>query len=48
MCSESGGLGTAGSLSVYGDGDFSDDLPSSGGGSYLVQVLVDYFRMSPF
>ena len=46
--SESGGLGTAGSLSVYGDGDFSDDLPSSGGGSYLVQVLVDYFRMSPF
>jgi len=45
--SESGGLGSAGTLSVYGDGDFSDSMPA-GGGSFSIQVLVDGFRMSPF
>lgn len=45
--SESGGLDSSGSLSVYGDGGFEDELPS-GGGSFSIQVLVDGFRMSPF
>jgi len=46
--SKSGGLGSgAGSLTVYGDGDFSDDV-SSGGGGLTIQVLVDGFRISPF
>ncbi|MGH9337235.1 MAG: hypothetical protein ACRD21_26105, partial [Vicinamibacteria bacterium] len=45
--SESGGLGAGGSLSVYGDGDFSDDV-STGGSGVTIQVLVDGFRISPF
>jgi hypothetical protein len=45
--SKSGGLGGAGSLSVYGDGDFSDDV-STGGSGVTIQVLVDGFRVSPF
>jgi hypothetical protein len=46
--SESGGLGAnAGGVSVYGDGDFSDDV-SSGGSGITIQVLVDGFRISPF
>jgi hypothetical protein len=45
--SKSGGLGSAGSLSVYGDGDFSDDI-QSGGNGITIQVLVDSFRISPF
>ena len=45
--SESGGLGTAGSLSVYGDGQFND-TPASGGAGFSLQVMVDGFRMSPF
>jgi len=46
--SKSGGLGSgAGSLTVYGDGDFSDDV-SSGGSGLTIQVLVDGFRISPF
>ena len=46
--SKSGGLGnTAGGLSVYGDGDFSDDV-STGGSGITIQVLVDGFRVSPF
>lgn len=46
--SESGGLGSSGSLSVYGDGQFEDGLPGGGGGSFSIQVMVDGFRMSPF
>jgi hypothetical protein len=46
--SKSGGLGSGnGSLSVYGDGDFSDDV-STGGSGVTIQVLVDGFRVSPF
>ncbi len=46
--SKSGGLGTgAGSLTVYGDGDFSDDV-TTGGSGITIQVLVDGFRISPF
>ncbi len=45
--SESGGIGTSGNLSVYGDGDFSDDI-KSGGSGITIQVLVDSFRISPF
>jgi hypothetical protein len=45
--SESGGLGQSGSLSIYGDGDFSDDI-QSGGNGITIQVLVDSFRISPF
>lgn len=45
--SESGGIGTSGTLSVYGDGDFSDDI-QSGGSGVTIQVLVDSFRISPF
>jgi hypothetical protein len=46
--SESGGLGNnAGGVSVYGDGDFSDDV-STGGSGITIQVLVDGFRISPF
>jgi hypothetical protein len=43
----SGGLGTSGGLTVYGDGDFSDDVTSGGSGN-TIQVLVDGFRISPF
>ncbi len=46
--SKSGGLGSgAGNVTVYGDGDFSDDL-STGGSGITIQVLVDGFRISPF
>jgi hypothetical protein len=46
--SETGGLGSnAGGVSVYGDGDFSDDV-TSGGSGLTIQVLVDGFRISPF
>jgi len=46
--SKSGGLGSgAGSLDVYGSGDFSDDV-QSGGSGLTIQVLVDGFRISPF
>ncbi len=46
--SNSGGLGSgAGSLTVYGDGDFSDDV-TTGGSGITIQVLVDGFRISPF
>jgi hypothetical protein len=45
--SESGGLGGTGKLSVYGDGDFSDN-PTAGGSGLTIQVLVDGFRISPF
>jgi hypothetical protein len=46
--SKSGGLGSgSGSTTVYGDGDFSDDV-SGGGGGLTIQVLVDGFRISPF
>lgn len=45
--SESGGLGSSGSLSVYGDGEFEDGRP--GGSSFPGgQVMIDGFRMSPF
>ena len=44
--SESGGLGSAGNLTVYGDGEFEDG--PTGGGGFSIQVLVDGFRMSPF
>ena len=43
----SGGLGTSGGLTVYGDGDFSDDVTTGGSGN-TIQVLVDGFRISPF
>ncbi|HJS73517.1 MAG TPA: PilC/PilY family type IV pilus protein, partial [Vicinamibacteria bacterium] len=46
--SKSGGLGAnSGSVTVYGDGDFSDDV-STGGSGITIQVLVDGFRISPF
>jgi hypothetical protein len=46
--SKSGGLGSgAGNVTVYGDGDFSDDV-STGGSGITIQVLVDGFRISPF
>jgi hypothetical protein len=45
--SKSGGLDTAGSLTFYGDGKFSDDPPTTGGGM-TIQMLVDSFRISPF
>jgi hypothetical protein len=45
--SESGGLGSAGSLTVYGDGEFEDGA-AGGGAGFSIQVLVDGFRMSPF
>ena len=46
--SKSGGLGTgAGGVTVYGDGDFSDDV-TTGGSGLTIQVLVDSFRISPF
>jgi hypothetical protein len=46
--SKSGGLGSgAGSVTVYGDGDFSDDI-NTGGSGITIQVLVDGFRISPF
>lgn len=46
--SKSGGLGSgAGSLDVYGSGDFSDDVVSGGSG-LTIQVLVDGFRIPPF
>jgi len=47
--SKSGGLGTgSGGLTVYGDGDFSDDAGNGGGGMITIQVLVDGFRVSSF
>jgi hypothetical protein len=45
--SKSGGLGTSGSLSVYGDGDFSDDVSGATPWS-TIQMFVDSFRISPF
>jgi len=45
--SQSGGIGTGGSLTSYGDGKFSDDVPGGGGGP-AIQILVDSFRISPF
>ena len=45
--SESGGLRSSGSLTVYGDGKFEDG-PTGGGGGFSIHVLVDGFRMSPF
>ena len=45
--SESGGLGSEGSLSAYGDGDFSDEA-AAGGANFAVQILVNGFRLSPF
>ena len=46
--SKSGGLGaSSGSVTLYGDGDFSDD-PPTGGSSITIQVMVDGFRISPF
>ena len=44
--SESGGLSSSGSLTVYGDGEFEDGPAGTGG--FSIQVLVDGFRMSPF
>jgi hypothetical protein len=45
--SKSGGLGSgSGSVDVYGDGDFSDDVSSSGTRTPL--VLPEGFRISPF
>jgi hypothetical protein len=45
--SESGGLGASGSLTVYGDGSFADDI---GGGAVnaAVQFFVESVRISPF
>jgi hypothetical protein len=45
--SESGGLGATGSLTVYGDGSFADDI---GGGAVnaAVQFFVESVRISPF
>jgi Tfp pilus tip-associated adhesin PilY1 len=46
--SKSGGLGSgSGNVTVYGDGDFSDDV-GTGGSGLTIQVLVDGFRISPF
>ncbi|GMR21828.1 MAG: hypothetical protein BMS9Abin37_0145 [Acidobacteriota bacterium] len=45
--SETGGLGSSGTLSVYGDGEFEDG-PTGSGGGFSIQVMIDGFRMSPF
>ena len=45
--SESGGLGSSGSLSVYGDGEFEDG-PTGGAGAFSLRVMIEGFRMSPF
>jgi hypothetical protein len=46
--SESGGLGTGGSVSVFGDGSFDDDPPPPGIGQFTLQLLIEGFRISPF
>ena len=46
--SESGGLRSSGSLTVYGDGEFDDGPTGGGGGAFSIQVIIDGFRMSPF
>ena len=44
----SGGIGADGSLTVYGDGEFEDELPGGGGESFDIRVIVDGFRTSLF
>ncbi len=46
--SESGGIGSEGSVSVYGDGTFDDDPPPPGIGQFTLQLLIEGFRISPF
>ena len=38
--SESGGLGSSGSLSVYGDGEFEDG-PTGGAGAFSLRVMIE-------
>ena len=45
--SESGGLGSSSGTTAYGDSDFSDELPTSGG-IFTIQMLIEGFRLSPF
>ena len=44
----SGGLGVDADVSVWGDGQFDDELPAGGLGGFSVQLRVDGFRISPF
>jgi hypothetical protein len=46
--SESGGLGAAGSVSIWGDGTFDDDPAPPGVGQFTLQLLIEGFRISPF
>jgi hypothetical protein len=46
--SESGGLGVAGSVGVWGDGTFDDDPAPPGIGQFTLQLLIEGFRISPF
>ena len=46
--SESGGLGSTGNVSVFGDGTFDDDPPPPGVGQFTLQLLIEGFRISPF
>ncbi len=44
----SGGLGIDADVSVWGDGEFNDELPAGGLGGFSVQLRIDGFRISPF
>jgi hypothetical protein len=46
--SESGGLGSTGSVDVFGDGTFDDDPRPPGIGQFTLQLLIEGFRISPF
>ncbi len=46
--SESGNLGAAASVGVWGDNTFDDDPAPSGIGTFTLQLLVEGFRISPF
>ena len=46
--SESGNLGTAGRVSVWGDNTFDDDPAPPGIGQFTLQLLIEGFRISPF
>jgi outer membrane protein assembly factor BamB len=46
--SQSGGLGVAGGVSIWGDSTFDDDPAPAGIGQFTLQLLIEGFRISPF
>ncbi|HXV61661.1 MAG TPA: hypothetical protein VEK15_13265, partial [Vicinamibacteria bacterium] len=45
---QSGGIGTSGGVSVWGDGSFDDQPAPASFGQYTLMLLVEGFRISPF